>query len=860
MSTVAKRLEAAHEHLLQLYSSIPILTPCLEKIKSNQAEFVIVNSRLRQLQEAYSTGYYKVEKAKKQLGSVFTINKADSWTAYNQEINELKSIEDGRRLCLRQRDVIVTERYKLHKERETLLEETRQLKKLNESVFDRSKDEVANADFPEELHWQLELKDYDIKIMEVRRQLLNYNTALSNLARAANLSEAALVAFLGYPDAAYKVWRVEYALKASQKMRLYLRVELSLSNAYSNEDVARQACSNIVPPLSTPIKPSAVQAYFEPVSKMRRVKPFDAEPELRAYIAQLRSAHKTAEMYVAQETERLNAMQKYRESIIPLLAKIRRHVFQDSCMGGSRIEGWEDEQGRSLLGTEADILVRGGIHQIGTPSSTRPSSLPNPSSSQSVPNLQQRNSVDGSMDEDEEFMNTGRDRRGSGRVPDANEQEVSIDPNRSVVVHGGRVVVSAGKAPLSIMSPSNVLGSEVLMAVDLERRAKLESKSKDKDQGGRRSRSRSRRDSDQMVGGSSMDNSTGSNAFSVLGSLIMSNSSNTNSNNAENSNTGVANQGEREGQKRNSRGLFGFARGRRGSNNGDEAVVPSGPTSQVFQFGRNSRSSIDLTSPAAEGERVQRGHRRNVPSISISTPDEGGQSSNVNPLRRTFFENASLVQLPSWNSPPTTTIATTSNPPSPPVDPVRPRVLTMDEYIGIGAVANRHDSGSFDLDQGPQPLIPSYEEHQQHQAVDPEILYLMNSSISYEGLSSLAEQDEEGSLFGSGNGPWAVQADSQSNYPDTQMMTSSRPPSSPSAASRVRSRSLSPHGYPRIHQSISNNEIMSGNSVEAGPSVIRTHYQRHHYSLSDQATEGICLDQIGLPPPPDYAKPPEYTV
>jgi hypothetical protein len=47
-----------------------------------------------------------------------------------------------------------------------------------------------------------------------------FNIALTSLARAANLTEAALMAFLGYPDAAYKVWRVEYALKASQKMRL----------------------------------------------------------------------------------------------------------------------------------------------------------------------------------------------------------------------------------------------------------------------------------------------------------------------------------------------------------------------------------------------------------------------------------------------------------------------------------------------------------------------------------------------------------------------------------------------------------------------------------------------------------------
>ncbi|ORZ27187.1 hypothetical protein BCR41DRAFT_150897 [Lobosporangium transversale] len=220
MSTVAERLEEAHEYLLKLYTSIPILTPSLEKIKTNQAEFVHLNNRLRQLQESISLRQSKVEKIRKQLDSVFTINKAEFEKSYRHEINELKAVENERRACLRQRDSVVTVKYQLEKERATLLEETRQLKKLTESVFDRSKDQVANADFPEELYWQLELREYDVKITDTSRQLTKYNTALSNLARAANLSEAALVAFLGYPDAAYKIWRVEYALKASQKMRL----------------------------------------------------------------------------------------------------------------------------------------------------------------------------------------------------------------------------------------------------------------------------------------------------------------------------------------------------------------------------------------------------------------------------------------------------------------------------------------------------------------------------------------------------------------------------------------------------------------------------------------------------------------
>jgi len=81
-------------------------------------------------------------------------------------------------------------------------------------------DHVANTDFPEELYWQLELKEYDAKIDTLKRKLAKYNTALTCLARAANLSEAALMALLGFPDAAYKVWRAEYALKATQRMRL----------------------------------------------------------------------------------------------------------------------------------------------------------------------------------------------------------------------------------------------------------------------------------------------------------------------------------------------------------------------------------------------------------------------------------------------------------------------------------------------------------------------------------------------------------------------------------------------------------------------------------------------------------------
>ena len=80
----------------------------------------------------------------------------------------------------------------------------------------------------------------------MRRQVSKYNTALSNLARAANLSEAALMAFLGYPDAAYKVWKVEYALKASQKMRL-CKSRIFKGVPFDFHRICN--CSDIMPPL-----------------------------------------------------------------------------------------------------------------------------------------------------------------------------------------------------------------------------------------------------------------------------------------------------------------------------------------------------------------------------------------------------------------------------------------------------------------------------------------------------------------------------------------------------------------------------------------------------------------------------------
>jgi len=41
-----------------------------------------------------------------------------------------------------------------------------------------------------------------------------------------------------------------------------LRVELSLSNAYSNVDSAREACPNLISLQAPPVKPSAAQAFF----------------------------------------------------------------------------------------------------------------------------------------------------------------------------------------------------------------------------------------------------------------------------------------------------------------------------------------------------------------------------------------------------------------------------------------------------------------------------------------------------------------------------------------------------------------------------------------------------------------------
>ncbi|KAG0087540.1 hypothetical protein BGZ93_002301 [Podila epicladia] len=842
MSTVAKRLAEAHETLLKLYSSIPVLSPCLEKIKINHAEFIALNSRLRQLQDIIATGQYKSDKIRKQLDSVFTLNKVECERAYHQEINQLKAYEDERRACLRKRDDVVTLKYKLQKERAVLLEATRQLKRVNESVFDRSKDTVANTDFPEELYWQLELKEYDAKIDTLKRQLTKYNTALTCLARAANLSEAALMAFLGFPDAAYKVWRVEYALKATQRMRLYLRVELSLTNAYTNEDSAREACPNIMPSLAKPIKVSSVQGYFgtsalEPTAstskKNHRVVAFNGEAPLRAYIAHLRSAHKTAELLVAQETERMNAMQANRESIIPMIARIRRHVFQNSCLGGFQIEGWENELGQPLLGSEADYLVRGGIQEVEPESASRPGP---PTHSHPI-----QSTIRVGVDE-EEITALG-ERRGSGsdqaRVPDTEERETAIDHNNPLIVHDGRVTLSAGRAPLSTLAPGNMLGSEVLMQVDRQRRqseAQVQSRT--------RSKSRTRRSSE---GGPS--NSESPHGLSALGNLILNNTTADINGDSGTSSSAPSTQTEREGRKK-SRGLFGFARSRRGSNTGgDDAVVPSVSTnhSSIFSLtGRRNRISADMSSLPMErsvtvatvpgdntqttsNEVAQIGHRRNVPSISISNQD--GVTSEVehpHPLRRTFFENASLGNLPTG----------------------RPRVVSMDEYIGVGPVQRpgeyHHSSSEFDLVLGSAPLIPSYEEHEQHQVVDPESVQMITNSGPFEsGLSSLAEHDEADNARDIQGGGTSAQGQNDVYLPNYYNGGRRY------ASSRVRSRSLSPHPVPTPFESMT--LVNVGNSTGR---TDRTYYQGHNYSLSEQPT---CATQGEVPPPDYIVRPPEYT-
>ncbi|KAG0250120.1 hypothetical protein BG011_008648 [Mortierella polycephala] len=853
MTSVGERLIEAHDHLLKLYTSIPVITPCLQKIKTNQVEFVHLNNRIRDLPEIIAAGQAKADKVRKQLDSVFTINKTESERNYHQVINELKAFEDERRACLRQRDDIVTVKYQLNKERGILLEQTRQLKKLTESVFDRSKDAVANADFPDELYWQLELKDYDLKISESRRQLLKYNNALSNLARAANLSEAALMALLGYPEAAYKVWRVEYALQASRKMRLYLRVELSLSNAYANEDLARESCPRIVPPLTTPVKPSDTQSYFEPVTKSpkgrKKIQPFTSEDKMRYYIAQLRSAHRTAELMVAQETERLNAIQAYRESIIPRLARIRRHVFQTSCLYGYKIEGWEDDQGRSLLGTEADILVRGGIHEIeiSIPTILTRHSQPGSSSMQTVPGSRRSSSGD-AVEMDGEAQNTiySQGRRGNALLSDTEDNDAAIVPSHPASIGPDtRVILQKGGAPLSTLAPANVLGLQVLMEVDRHRQAKINSK-RVKDKSRTRSRSRSGQEPEQR------QDADGNQA---QGSVAFGNGQAVQPNNSVNS----AVRGEPESShKKMSRGLFGFVRGRKNSSAGSEdaAVPQSGVASSnapsTSQFvGFHHRNSLDVVSPSSntidrsvDFHNTLTTHRRDVPSISISMSNNNDGGRAVHPLQEMFLENSTHYQ-PSAPAARQLSTSFANSTTDFSTSPSQPRIMSMDEYIDEGP-ADRIEDGAPQLlnaSQGSIPRIPSYAEHQQHQTVDPRSVFMGSTSppVAYDDCQEthVVLQD-------------AVQRRRQ-NQRDMH-----------SSNHRDRSRSLSPNplsSYDSMSASSSSSNGNNDNNDEGARSIgfVQANYQRHQYPLSDQSPN-VAPWSVSSPPPPDYVvRPPEYS-
>lgn len=636
-----------------------------------------------------------------------------------------------------------------------------------------------------------------------------------------------------------------------------------------------------------------MNALLEPITKNAKGKykvvPFDSEAPLREYIARLRTAHKTAERMLAQETERLNAMQRYRESIIPRLAQIRRHVFQNSRLNGYQIEGWEDAMGRSLLGTEADILVRGGIHDVGASSGSPLGSQTRPplstSSSQSVPT---NNSSD-ALEEDEEAMNTVHsrgERRGSGRgVPDVDDQGSSSDPNRPMTVHDIRVVLSVGRAPLSTVAPGNMLGSEVLMQVDRQRQAQ---EIKDREMVRARSRSQSGREpepsSSSGSGSSDHQQRQGSNSFSALGGNSTSNISN----NQPTSNN--SSSGEREGRKK-SRGLFSFARGRRGSSsnhatNIGDAVVPSAipPTTPIFQLsGRNNQSSVDISNNVRDRMHNSQDHgsrhRRNVPSISISNEDdEGGLPPH--PLRRTMLDNASLIQLPSSVSTSTSrsigssAANNTSNdgPPPPFSMPSGPRVMSMDEYVGVGPVVHGGEDEPirpFEDAHGSGPLIPSYGEHVQDQSIDPESMMITSPSGAFNGggLGSLTEHDDEMEaqdlLLGrtSPSVPPPVSSSSSVFQPHHRSTHSFHLPL-PSPGGRSRSRSLSPHplspySYSMVPAAAGSNDSLSNSSGNANRTS-RAHYQHHQYSFSDQTPDGSTLS-LSVPPP-DYAvPPPEYS-
>ncbi|KAG0228521.1 hypothetical protein BGW42_002112 [Actinomortierella wolfii] len=817
MATVAERLANAHEELLKLYTTIPVLTPCLDAIKTNQAEFVALNNRIRHLQEEITVGHGKTERIRKQLDRGFTLGKkADMERQYQQELIRVQSLETERRATLRQRDDVVTVRYKLHSDRDKLLHMTRQLKRLTESVFDRSKDEVANADFPEELYWQLELKECDEKIGKCRQDLGKFQLALTALSRAANLSEAALMAFLGYVDAAYKVWSAEYALQASRKMRLYLRVELSLSNAYSNFQSARASVPQIVHHMDVPLPASSVQGYFEPMGrsglgrKLNPVKEFDKEPELRAFIAHLRGCHKAVERIVEQETARLNSLSKYRDSVVPKLAKIRRHVFQDSCLGGYKVEGWEDEHGRSLLGTEADLLVRGGVVEV-QESSARVSAAIAEAAAEAAAAAASGSflpvslSLNGSEGESSSSSrHNRRSSRGDNSESANGASHGSGAPGQGETNGEGQMIVRVGRAPLSTVAPNNQLGSQVLMEVDRDRRAKAaaaaaaaaasgsstgrRSRSKFWRRDGSRSRSRSRARSRSITDGGDEEIQDVQNNRSQA----------------------------RRGSGHIARPpIFSLSRTNTAS---DDAVVPTGDNEPASQSTPPLRTNTPPSSSRSEPQQRPT-HRHNVPSLSISHAD--GLTSH-------------------------------------PLDVAaehRPRVMTMDEYVGVGEVERSFDEGYTDVDmpfvyayldptvadhhrslpatssavstsvssaisspgvyipishgrslsistlnpdaEYESNLIPTYGEHLRHRTLNPEEVFLVPATSTSFGSRIMAAD------IMSNDNPPPFSANSEDIISPTTMLTLG----SPQSAHRFRSRSLSPSPHHR-NQSLSSSRLV----------------------------------------------------
>ncbi|KAF9167027.1 hypothetical protein DFQ26_006045 [Actinomortierella ambigua] len=670
MATVAERLASTHEELLTLYTTIPILTPCLDAIKTNQAQFVSLNNRIRQLQEEITTGHGKTDRMRKQLDWAFTLGKkADMERQYQTELKKVRLLESERRATLRQRDDVVTV-------------------KLTESVFDRSKDPVANADFPEELYWQLELKECDEKIGKSRQDLGKSQMALTALSRAANLSEAALMAFLGYANAAYKVWSAEYALQASRKMRLYLRVELSLSNAYSNYQSARAAVPSVVQTMDLPLPASSAQEYFEHMGrtglgrKLSPVKAFDKEPELRAFITHLRSCHRTVERIVEQETAFLNGLTKYRDSVVPRLAKIRRHVFQESCLGGFQIEGWEDEQGRSLLGPEADLLVRGGLIEVHESSARVAEAIAEAaaeaaaaavSGSFAPVTLSMGGSSSGGRNEGEgpSGRHSRRSSRGevgdtvnggvsltTGNAPSSSSSSSSPHGGAGVAGHSeqndeGQMIVRVGRAPLSTVAPNNQLGSQVLMEVDRDRRA--------------RAAAAKVAASGSGSGGGGHGGSGSGSSGGIRSKFWRRDGSRSRSRSRARSRS-VTESGEMEVLDSQSNIL----QGRRGSG---QPILP-----QSFSLSRVSSGPEDavvptmddrarISSTRSDGRPHQRPtHRHNVPSLSISHVDDiiGGEHHQLDAAG----------------------------------NEARPRVMTMDEYVGVGEVERAFDEGHMDADAG----------------------------------------------------------------------------------------------------------------------------------------------------------------